>query len=149
MEHAMARPFDFLPHAAREARIRQWGRCAACGDALEGWEESHHVIPNRAGRMADPDDAFLRSAANCVVLCDSCHAAAHSHGAYSTGAVAPPGWYRYSHGTAGHASHLAWRRRLDDEWQRIYRREARMASAESNLRRDDSAGVPGARTGGG
>jgi hypothetical protein len=118
----MARPFDFSQTVQRAARLRQWGLCGHCGDSLDHrLEHAHHVIPNQSGTIENPAAAFLRSAENCAILCDACHAAAHAHGAYKSGAVAPADWFPYSHGQQGQAEHLRWRLRIDSEWRRLFR----------------------------
>src|SRR5688500_20348812 len=105
----MARPFDFTPATTRAARLRQNGRCAECGaPLLSACEHAHHAIPNQAGDVANPADELLRSPENCVILCDPCHTAAHSHGKFRNGAVAPPEWFTYSHGRKGAAEHRPW-----------------------------------------
>lgn len=122
----MPRIFAFTPQVKREARIRQYGICAHCGESLDDvWEAAHHVVPNQSGAADDPEDAFLRTADNCVVLCDDCHDAAHAHGAFLLGAVAPADWYPYSHGKEPLGPHEVWRQRIAREWRRL---EARKAS---------------------
>jgi hypothetical protein len=95
----MARPFDFDDAAKNEARFRQYGFCADCGRLMHDlWEHAHHVIPNQSGMPGNPNHAWLRTAINCVVLCENCHYAVHDSGRYQKGAVAPPGYYEFSHG---------------------------------------------------
>jgi len=55
----------FSEKTKEEARFRQWGLCAVCGEDLaDMWEEAHHVHPNHLGG-ADKSE-------NCVILCDNC-----------------------------------------------------------------------------
>jgi 5-methylcytosine-specific restriction endonuclease McrA len=115
----MARPFEFLKPTVAEARLRQWGLCAHCGDSLDDvWENAHHVIPNQTGTPKQAASAFLRTADNCVILCESCHFAAHAHGNFRFGAVALADWYPFSHGKKARGQHLAWRNRIETEWRR-------------------------------
>jgi hypothetical protein len=120
----LIRAFDFKSSAPGAARWRQYGLCAHCGESLDDvMDHAHHVIPNQIGRINDPADAFLRDVDNCVILCEDCHWAAHSYGQYRLGAVAIPGWFRYSHGKAGRAQHATWARMLDSEWERLSNRQ--------------------------
>jgi len=106
------RPFDFDDTVRREARLRQFGLCAHCGDSLtDQWEEAHHAIPNQSGDPNHPAHAWLRTVDNCVVLCDLCHHVAHAENT-RTGAVAPPEFYEYSHGL-DRVQHAAWAARLN------------------------------------
>lgn len=116
----MPRPYDFTDATQRDARMRQWGLCAHCGERLDDrWEHAHHVIPNQIGRPGDRADDFLRGADNCVIICEECHSAAHAHGSYRHGAVAPPTWYLYSHGKHAQGPHAVWCRRIETEWDRL------------------------------
>ena len=105
----MARAFDFSEKTKNAVWVRQWNRCAICGEDLTWLEDhAHHVIPNQVGDPNDADDALLRGADNCVVLCSDCHDYAHAYGNYRTGAVPSPEHYVYSHGkeAARHAEKL-------------------------------------------
>jgi 5-methylcytosine-specific restriction endonuclease McrA len=104
----MARPFEFPPATRSQARLRQNGVCACCGDSLDDVEEhGHHVIPNQSGNPRDPNHQWLSSAENCVVLCAQCHERVHEDARYRRGAVAPPSYYPHSHGL-NQAAHHAW-----------------------------------------
>jgi hypothetical protein len=104
----MSRPFDFAWHTRLEARQRQGGACACCGELLDGvLEHAHHVVPNQSGRAGEPRHLWLRSIDNCAVLCDLCHWRVHQDGRYRTGAVAPPEYYPHSHGD-DQIAHRAW-----------------------------------------
>ena len=108
----MARAFNFKSPVQSQARLRQDGACACCGEGLDDLEEhAHHVIPNQSGQPGNLDHAWLASSVNCVVLCTDCHERVHENGRYRTGAVAPPSYYPYSHGRNG-AAHRAWVRQL-------------------------------------
>jgi 5-methylcytosine-specific restriction endonuclease McrA len=108
----MARPFQFKTPAQSEARLRQAGRCAQCGDSLDDEEEhAHHVVPNQSGNPRDPNHAWLASSENCVVLCHVCHGRVHQDGRTRTGAVAPPSYFKHSHGE-NTSAHLVWAKRL-------------------------------------
>ena len=76
---------NFPPAIQRQALARQRFRCASCGEMIkhlgEGARddnrfgeraEGHHVIPHKMGGPI--------TAANCVVLCRSCHYSAHQGG---------------------------------------------------------------------
>jgi 5-methylcytosine-specific restriction endonuclease McrA len=92
------RPFDFPDTVKDEARLRQFGLCACCGDSLDDeWEEAHHVVPNQSGDPTNPEHSWLRTLENCVVLCDQCHHVAHGENTLA-GPVAPPEYYSHSHG---------------------------------------------------
>jgi hypothetical protein len=116
----MRRPFDFDDAAQEAARFRQWGLCAYCGESLDDeWEHAHHVIPNQVGQAGREGDEFLRSADNCVILCEQCHEQAHG-GNWRTGSVAPAAWYGYSHGRGGLGAQAAWVARIESEWKRLF-----------------------------
>lgn len=104
----MARPFDFKDSVKDKARIRQQALCAQCGEDLNNLEEhAHHVIPNQSGDPGNTGHDWLRSAENCVIVCDMCHWRVHENGKYQQGAVAPPSYYEHSHGKFK-ASHRKW-----------------------------------------
>lgn len=82
-------------------RLRQDGMCAVCGDSLDDiYEHAHHVIPNQSGEADNVDHEWLKMADNCVVLCEQCHNRVHADGHYRSGPVAPPSYFKYSHGTS-------------------------------------------------
>ena len=109
---ADTRPFAFRNGTALEARLRQEGLCAVCGRSLDNQEEfGHHVVPNQCGNPADPSHEWLRTVLNCVVVCHSCHMRVHQDGKTSKGAVAPPGYFRWSHKKRAH--HRAWAQQVD------------------------------------
>ena len=117
----MARPFDFGPREKTTARLRQRGLCAHCGDSLGSvWEEAHHVVPNQSGQAGAPAHQWLKSADNCVILCDGCHERVHEDGKYQKGAVAPPDYYRHSHG-GDIAGHRRWAETLERQSRSIWR----------------------------
>lgn len=104
----MSRPFDFSDPTWFEARLRQGGVCARCGEDLTDLAEyGHHVVPNQSGKAGDPNHFWLRSADNCVVVCNDCHYRVHQDGRYNTGAVAPPEYYPHSHGN-DEVAHRRW-----------------------------------------
>lgn len=109
----MSRPFSFSPSVKREARLRQYGKCAHCFECLTDIEEhAHHVVPNQSGNPANPAHAWLSSVDNCVVLCYRCHERVHEDGDYRAGAVAPPEYYPHSHGD-NCAAHAQWAMKLN------------------------------------
>lgn len=104
----MKRPFEFNFATLSQARFRQYGLCACCGEDLaELIEHGHHVIPNQSGTPGKAQHAWLATGDNCVVLCESCHARVHQDGRYRHGAVAPPSYYPHSHGR-NQALHKHW-----------------------------------------
>jgi hypothetical protein len=51
----MARTFEFNAFTLSQARLRQRGLCACCGEDLTALvEHDHHVIPNQSGRQYRP-----------------------------------------------------------------------------------------------
>jgi len=88
----MARPNEFSRMTQQTALARQRSRCASCGTHIsrlgnagraehrygEG-AQAHHV---RHVKLRGSD-----SAANCVILCWSCHYCAHEGGNYRYGTV--------------------------------------------------------------
>jgi len=122
---AMARPLEFKTPAQSQARLRQTGLCAHCGDSLDDTEEhAHHVVPNQSGNPRDPNHAWLASSENCVVLCHMCHERVHQDGRYRTGAVAPPSYFMHSHGNNASA-HQVWVTRLTQKAKIVWPRASR------------------------
>jgi 5-methylcytosine-specific restriction endonuclease McrA len=118
----MARPFDFTSSVRSQARLRQNGLCACCGDALDDLEEhAHHVIPNQSGDARNPRHSWLSAAENCVVLCAVCHDRVHEDGRFRTGAVAPPSYYPWSHG-GNRAAHNTWSIALNHKSRSVWNR---------------------------
>ena len=113
------RPFDFSDAVREQARLRQFGLCAVCGMSLnDQWEEAHHVVPNQTGDPDNANHAWLRTVINCVALCDTCHDQVHGHNK-TTGAVAPPEYYEYSHGP-NRVQHQAWVNDLNNTAQLLW-----------------------------
>lgn len=99
--------------------VRQKGRCALCGECLQWLLENtamhsfqyHHVRPRMLGGDNSED--------NCVLLCtdtdpvkgdsskDGCHYRVHADGQYTTGVVAGPEMFAFSHGHE-YARHDLW-----------------------------------------
>jgi 5-methylcytosine-specific restriction endonuclease McrA len=116
----MPRQFNFSETVKRDARLRQMELCAYCGDSLnEQWEEAHHVVPDQSGQKGIHADDWMKSASNCVVLCDPCHANVGHDGNTKTGSVAGPEVYKYSHG-GDHVQHAEWVRLLDIQAAKIW-----------------------------
>jgi hypothetical protein len=108
----MVRPFDFSKEAKDQAFVRQWNRCAHCGQSLvDVLDHAHHVVPNQIGKAGDPRDSWMRSQDNCVVLCEDCHVRVHEDGRFRAGAVASPDYFPYSHGKQK-AAHDQWAEEL-------------------------------------
>lgn len=114
------RPFNFKAGTANEARIRQRGLCACCGHSLnDELEYGHHVVPNQCGNSANPSHGWLRTVINCVALCHECHQRVHQDGRTRNGAVAPPTYFRFSHGAS--KEHKAWVREVERLSQPIWK----------------------------
>jgi len=108
------RPFDFKdPRIKQEARFRQANKCACCGESLSDFfkEFAHHVIANQSGDPRNRAHSWIRQLVNCVVLCEDCHNRVHEDGKTRFGAMAPPGYFPYSHGI-DRAAHRNWVREL-------------------------------------
>ncbi len=119
----------FSETVKEEVFVRQKGRCAGCGRFLNQLLRNtpmqsiqfHHVVPKKYGS----DDSAL----NCVALCtdtdpsrgdsskDGCHGRAHAEYRYTSGAVATPEFFPYSHGHEGSADHLEWARRMSERFK--------------------------------
>lgn len=107
------RPFDFKFPAQFEARLRQHGMCAHCGEWLDDLEErAHHVAPNQTGDPADLKHGWLSSADNCVIICYDCHDRVHENANFRFGATAPPAYFPFSHGKKKR-EHRNWALRLE------------------------------------
>lgn len=118
----MARAFHFSKSTRSQAFFRQGKRCACCGEYLEDlWDNAHHVLPDQAGVPGAAEDSFIAGVDNCVVLCSDCHDAVHDSGRNRIGPVAPPSYFRFSHGSQT-AAHLLWVRRLKALIERKFRR---------------------------
>ena len=116
----MTRAFDFTDTIKQQARLRQHGLCACCGALLDDLvEHAHHVVPNQSGHPGNVDHLWLKSAENCVVLCDVCHLRVHENGRYRAGAVAPPDYFNHSHGHNTPA-HRRWSEQLQTKLARIW-----------------------------
>ena len=95
----MARNFNFSVDVKNKAFFRQWNLCAHCGKSLTNvFDHAHHVLPNQAGARGNPNDSWIKSVDNCVILCESCHFRVHENGRYRTGAASAPKYFPYSHG---------------------------------------------------
>lgn len=119
-EKSAARAFAFNQTVKDQARFRQGGKCACCGQRLDDVEEhAHHVVPNQSGSPGNPQHAWIASSDNCVILCHVCHERVHQDGRYREGAVAPASYYPYSH--AGNAAaHQGWVNQLRDKERSVW-----------------------------
>lgn len=116
----MARAFDFNSAVKQQARYRQFGLCACCGESLEDLvEHAHHVVPNQSGNPNDPAHSWLDSVDNCVVICDMCHTRVHQDGKFKTGAVAPADYFQNSHGRKK-SLHQTWVKQLRARSRKIW-----------------------------
>jgi 5-methylcytosine-specific restriction endonuclease McrA len=119
----MARPFDFTNHRIKqEARFRQANLCGCCGESLSDFAEefAHHVVANQSGDPKNPDHQWIRELTNCVMLCRDCHTRVHQDGRTRYGAMAPPDYFRFSHGR-NRVAHLKWVRELVAKQKTIWR----------------------------
>ena len=118
----MARAFDFTEAAKQQARLRQWGLCAHCGTLLDDLvEHAHHVVPNQSGNPGKIDHLWLKTAQNCVIICDVCHYRVHENGRFRAGAVAQTDYFMHSHGN-NIPAHRRWSEQLTDKLSRsIYK----------------------------
>jgi 5-methylcytosine-specific restriction endonuclease McrA len=81
----------FTPSTKRNARWRQKGKCAVCGDDLEWQEEfAHHIYPHSLGG-ADKVE-------NCAILCGPCHNRVHNDGRFRSRVVAPRSYFPFLEG---------------------------------------------------
>ena len=127
----MGRQCHFAPHTKKRVLARQRGRCAICGMRLSGLAAAspvvtdsplvinfHHVVPAQLGGDRSED--------NCVAVCRgevpgtdnlSCHYRVHYDGRFGTGIVAPPAYFRFSHGR-DRQEHEQWVRRMSQRYRR-------------------------------
>ena len=96
------------------------------GDYVYG----HHVVPNQCGNPADPAHSWLETELNCVALCRMCHTRVHQNGNPSTGAVAPPEYFPYSHKNA--SEHEAWVKQVSQKAQMVWRYVEQKYSYDEN-----------------
>ena len=122
----MGRPFDFTRATLKAVRFRQRNLCAHCGtDLADEWDHGHHVVPNQCGNPAAPAHQWLRSAINCVLICDRCHDRVHNEDTRG-GAVAPPRYFPHSHELP--QDHRLWAAQLekaaDEIWEYVKSRQS-------------------------
>jgi hypothetical protein len=64
-----------------QARLRQRGKCARCGEPLVETEEAAHYLLRESSGGPDKEE-------NCIILCQNCHSTVHGnanfHGSYIT-----------------------------------------------------------------
>lgn len=114
--------FSFSYHVKLKAYNRQNYRCATCGENLikllrqNEYNPAHHVMPVQSGDMEDPADKWMRTAENCVMLCEDCHHhVGHGGGHYAT-VAASPREFPYSH--TSQAEHQKWANRINEKWRK-------------------------------
>lgn len=105
---------------------RQEGYCALCGWKFADLDDAgmtlnfHHVYPAQFNGPGDHE--------NVVCVCRgayagmdnlSCHYRVHADGAYGSGVVAPPSYFRYSHGLSM-VSHHHWVARMESRFGGVY-----------------------------
>ena len=72
-----------------QARLRQHGKCARCGESLIETEESAHYLLRENCGGSDHDE-------NCVVLCQGCHSTVHGNENFHTSYVTTVGHFPYA-----------------------------------------------------
>ena len=78
-----------------KARFRQWGKCARCGQFLEGVEEfAHALFPQSQGGPEKED--------NCVMLCPRCQNKAENDPNSQSCMTPPLGYFPYANIFASH-----------------------------------------------
>jgi hypothetical protein len=119
----MARHFEFTESVKKEARLRQKGFCAHCGDSLNWqWEEAHHVVPDQCGLKDDDKHHWLKTTLNCVVLCGACHFEIGHGGNTKTGIIAGPEAYQHSH-AGDTVQHACWVQLVNLEAEKVFGRQ--------------------------
>jgi hypothetical protein len=134
--------FPFSDDVVASARARQSNRCARCGKALMTEKEiekddknyalpplrfashAHHVFPQQAGSIDNPDHGWIAGVENCVVIHTDEHFAVHGFN-WGTGGVAPPEEFPFSHNIL-RVQHAEWvrnlKRKCDPIWEQLRRR---------------------------
>ena len=69
-----------------QARLRQRGKCAHCGQSLNEIEESAHYLLRENGGGPDSEE-------NCVVLCQNCHSTVHGNANFHTSYITTVGHF--------------------------------------------------------
>jgi len=127
------RKFEFSEGVKNAVVGRQNGLCAYCGVNFVRSDDLinfHHLIPNHLGEKMSGKitgnnfGSFMRSARNCVMLCDSdddCHALAHEDDTHR-GPMTEPSAFKFSHGPGRQRSvdRLKWVAEVMSYWAQIY-----------------------------
>lgn len=72
-----------------QARLRQRGKCAHCGESLNETEESAHYLLRENCGGPDREE-------NCVILCQGCHSIVHNNASFQSCYVAPLSHFPYA-----------------------------------------------------
>ncbi|HXF49092.1 MAG TPA: HNH endonuclease [Verrucomicrobiae bacterium] len=80
-----------------QARLRQNGKCARCGETLVETEEAAHYLLRESSGGPDKED-------NCVVLCQNCQTLAYHNANFHTSYVTPVGHFPYANLYGAHRS---------------------------------------------
>ncbi|MCI0404729.1 MAG: HNH endonuclease [candidate division Zixibacteria bacterium] len=72
-----------------QARLRQRGKCAHCGESLNEMEESAHYLLRESSGGPDKEE-------NCVMLCQNCHSIVHNNASFQSCYVAPMAYFPYA-----------------------------------------------------
>ena len=72
-----------------QARLRQRGKCAHCGESLVETEEAAHYLLRENSGGEDKEE-------NCVMLCQGCHTTVHGNANFHTSYVSTIGHFPYA-----------------------------------------------------
>jgi hypothetical protein len=72
-----------------QARLRQRGKCAQCGESLNETEEAAHYLLRESSGGEDKEQ-------NCIILGQNCHSAVHGNANFHTSYITPVGHFPYA-----------------------------------------------------
>ena len=72
-----------------QARFRQRGKCAHCGQSLNELDESAHYLLRENFGGPDKEE-------NCVILCQGCHSTVHNNASFQSSYLAPLSHFPYA-----------------------------------------------------
>lgn len=78
-----------------QARLRQRGKCAFCGESLNAMEEAAHYLLRENCGGPDKED-------NCVILCQDCHSTVHNNASFQSSYISPLSHFPYANIYGGH-----------------------------------------------
>jgi len=86
---------SFNPLTKNQIRLRQWGKCARCGESLHDTEEfAHPLYPQSQGGPEKEE--------NCVMLCPNCQNTAENDPNSQSCMTAPLGYFPFANIFASH-----------------------------------------------